>query len=154
MSEEIREIVELLMKQQERILKFMKSINIKLDKLVNQRTIVEPARKIVETLKDEEKSVEETSGQFDSANRKVGTDSTDSKPSEEVLMDLVDTTVLVITDKAILVTKKGFQKWVPFSTMESGVPIEEGAFLEDIELTEKGQWIHKKGWDKLEVRKR
>ena len=31
---------------------------------------------------------------------------------------------------------------------------EDGDYLNAVELTEKGKWIDKKGWDKLEVRKR
>ena len=75
--------------------------------------------------------------------------------TETVLMDLKEVTVLVLTEKAALFTKKGYQKWVPFSTMEAGVPLEEGKYLEDIELTEKGnKWIPDKPWDKLKVAKK
>jgi len=74
--------------------------------------------------------------------------------SEEVLMDLKEVTVMVMTEKAVLFTKKGFQKWVPLSAIESGVPLGEGKYLKDIELTPNGEkWIHEKSWDKLVVKK-
>jgi len=75
--------------------------------------------------------------------------------SEEVLMDLTEVTVMVMTEKAVLFTKKGYQKWVPLSTIESGVPLGEGKYLKDIELTPNGEkWIHEKSWDKLKVVKK
>lgn len=75
---------------------------------------------------------------------------------EEVIMDLTEVTVMVMTEKAMLVTKKGFQKWLPFSVIDGGNSnINEGDFLTDIVLTEKGsKWIPNKSWDKLEVAKR
>lgn len=74
---------------------------------------------------------------------------------EEVLMDLTEVTVMVITDKAVLFTKKGYQKWVPLSTIEDGVPLKEGKYLEDIELTDQGaKWIPNKSWEPLKVVKK
>ena len=70
-------------------------------------------------------------------------------------MDLTEVTVMVITEKAVLFTKKGYQKWVPLSTIEDGVPLEEGGYLEDIELTPQGEkWIPDKAWEKLVVAKK
>ena len=77
--------------------------------------------------------------------------------SEEVLMDLTEVTVMVCTEKAVLVTKKGYQKWIPISTIEDcdNSKINEGDFLTDIVLTEKGsKWIPNKSWDKLKVVKK
>lgn len=133
------------------IIKLLGSINIKLDKLVNRETIEKPAKKIVETLKQEEivnHTVEE---------------------GEVVLMDLKNVTIMASTEKALLVTKEGLQKWIPKSTIlgvffrdwKEGkilltdlTGLEDGDYLNEVELTEKGAWIAKKGWDKLEVRKR
>ena len=79
-----------------------------------------------------------------------------SEITGEVLMDLKEVTVMVHTEKAILVTKKGFQKWIPISTIEDGDDgINEGDFLTNIVLTEKGsKWIPNKSWDKLKVVKK
>jgi len=73
-----------------------------------------------------------------------------------MIMDLTEVTVIATTEKAILVTKRGYQKWLPFSVIEGGNSgINEGDFLTDIVLTEKGsKWIPDKVWDKLEVRKK
>ena len=91
---------------------------------------------------------------------------TDSKPlavvnevdplSDEVLMDLTEVTIMASTTKAYLVTKKGFQKWIPISTIEGGDPeLEDGTFCEGIYLTEKAEkWVHKKPWEKLKIMKK
>lgn len=78
----------------------------------------------------------------------------DLEVEEEVIMDLKEVTVMVITDKAALFSKKGYQKWVPLSALESGVPLEVGGYLENIELTPNGEkWVPEKSWDKLVVKK-
>ena len=73
--------------------------------------------------------------------------------TEEIIMDLKDVQCIATTEKAILVTKKGYQKWIPISQIsENTKAIEEGDFLEDIELNEKAKnWIPDKPWDKFEV---
>ncbi len=81
---------------------------------------------------------------------------------EEVLMDLTEVTVIAITEKAMLVTKKGYQKWLPNSTIEHYIKqdsnfteVIEGDFLDDIELTAKGKkWIPDKSWEPFKVVKK
>ena len=122
------------------VMKMFTAINKRLDKLANQRT----ASKRVDVIPDDAESM-------------GWVDQPDSKPSEEdaVLMDLSKVTILVVTEKAVLVTKEGMQKWVPLSQIAGAQEIKEGEYLFNLKLTEKGEgWIHKKGWDKLEVLKR
>jgi len=150
MSEDMLSLIEFLKPYLDNGLKLIGSINIKLDKLVNLRT-KDMAKEIVETLKQEE-----------IVNHTV-------EKGEEVLMDLKNVTIMASTEKALLVTKEGLQKWVPKSTIlgvffrdykEGKIlltdleGLEDGNYLNEVELTEKGAWIDKKGWDKLEVRKR
>ena len=92
---------------------------------------------------------------------------------EEVIMDLTEVTIMVITDKAILAVKKGYQKWIPKSLIgsiavgdgEEYIEIElinEGDFLSNILLRDKNEaeknspedWFPKKSWEKYEVKKR
>lgn len=77
--------------------------------------------------------------------------------TEAVLMTPDEVTMLVKTDLAMLVTKKGFQKWIPFSMMPdiSKDDYEAGEYIEKITIKEdKSKWFNEiKGWDKLEVRK-
>ena len=54
-EKDILDLIVVIGKTQELQIKLLGSINIKLDKLVNQETIEKPAKKIVETLKQEEK---------------------------------------------------------------------------------------------------
>lgn len=131
-----------------------------MDELINIRAILEriadamerlvigwDARQITQVLKEEDKD-------FMGFPAKKFTKET-LEVEEEVLMDLTEVTVMVITEKAVLFTKKGYQKWVPLSTIEDGVPLEEGGYLEDIELTDNGaKWIPDKSWDKLKVVKK
>ena len=73
---------------------------------------------------------------------------------EEVIMDLKDITIMVITEKAILVFKKGFQKWLPKSTIKEPTEFVEG-FFGHIVLTKDGEgWIPEESWDKYEPKKR
>ena len=78
--------------------------------------------------------------------------------AEEVLMDLTEVTVIFKTDKSVLVTKKGFQKWVAFSLMDGKTKddFEFSDYVEDIPIREdKSVWFNeKKSWDKLEVAKK
>ena len=81
----------------------------------------------------------------------------DLEVTEEVIMDLTEVTIMVITGKAILAVKKGFQKWVPKSTIKEfdNLDISEGDFLKDIPLTEAAEkWLPEKLWEKYEVKKR
>ena len=78
------------------------------------------------------------------------------EPKEEVFMDLKDVQCVATTNMAMLVTKKGYQKWIPFSQVQGGDEgAEAGVYYDDIPLTPNGEnWIHKKSWDKFEVYKR
>ena len=158
MSEDMLSLIEFLKPYIENGLKILGSINIKLDKLVNQETIEKPAKKIVETLKAEEDETlvkPQKSPSMATTGLNTSEMAADSKPSDVVLMDLKGVTIMVVTDKAILVIKKGFQKWIPLSCVVDEEDWEDGLYLETITLTDAGdKWIHKKGWDKLEVRKR
>ena len=76
---------------------------------------------------------------------------------ETVLMSPNEVTMLVKTGLSMLVTKKGFQKWIPFSLMpeidkDSYNP---GEYIEIITIKDdKAKWFNEiKSWDKLEVRK-
>ena len=110
-----------------------------LEHLVEQGRILKDSKAIAKVLKAEDQ-------QFNKESLEI---------NEEVLMDLTEVTVMVITEKAVLFTKKGYQKWVPLSTIEDGVPLEEGGYLEDIELTPQGEkWIPDKAWEKLVVAKK
>ena len=76
---------------------------------------------------------------------------------EEVLMNLKEVTIMVVTEKAIMVVKRGYQKWIPKSTIKDSdaMTFEEGIFAEDIPLTDKGEkWIPNEYWEKYEVQKR
>lgn len=73
---------------------------------------------------------------------------------EEVIMDLKEVTVMAQTKLSLLVSKKGYQKWVAFSLMANGNPnIPDGSYLEDIQIRDdKKAWFNeKKSWDKLQV---
>lgn len=76
-----------------------------------------------------------------------------TEETEEVIMDLTKVQCIAVTDKAILVTKEGYQKWIPLSQIsENTKTIEAGDFLEEIELIEKAKkWIPDKSWDKFKV---
>lgn len=143
------------------IFKLVKSVNLKLDKLVNQK-IVSEAKVIVDGLKaeDGEQSVSEGSGASGIINKDASF--TDSKPSEEVIMDLKEVTIIAQTEKAMLVTKKGLQKWIPISLLAGGDPeLENGTYCEELFLREKKEgeksapedWFPKKPWDKLVIKK-
>lgn len=76
---------------------------------------------------------------------------------EEVLMDLTEVTVMAMTEKAILVTKKGYQKWLPLSTIEEfgSEDVNEGDFLEEIKLNVKAsKWLPNKSWEPFKVVKK
>ena len=77
--------------------------------------------------------------------------------TEAVLMDPNEVTIMAKTDLSLLVTKKGFQKWIPFSLMPdiSKDDYNKGEYIEKIVIKEdKRIWFNeKKSWDKLEVRK-
>ena len=78
--------------------------------------------------------------------------------TEAVIMTPEGVTVIMKTPKSLLVTKKGFQKWIAFSLMEdiTEESYEIGEFIEVLTIKEdKRVWFNEvKGWDKLEVRKR
>lgn len=108
------------------IITLLGSINAKLVDLV----AVIGSRQIVETLKEEEKT-------------------------EAIIMDLTEVQVIAVTDKAILITKKGYQKWIPKSTIKDATGINEGDFLTDIELNENGaKWLPDKSWEPFKVVKK
>lgn len=98
------------------------------------------------------------------ANAIVSTLKVENKETEAIIMDLTEVTIMVITDKAILAVKKGYQKWVPKSLIEDNdiLTFEEGMFMEDIALRDKNEaeknapkdWFPKKPWEKYEVKKR
>lgn len=73
-------------------------------------------------------------------------------------MDLTEVTVIFKTDKSVLVTKKGFQKWVAFSLMDGLTKdnFEVSNYCDDIPIREdKKVWFNeKKSWAKLEVAKK
>ena len=125
-------------------LKLLNSINIKLDKLVNQRT----ASAIVETLKKEDEIMEETTKQFNN----VVKDKLES--SEEVLMDTNDVMWSFETEKAVLFVKnKGNhleQIWIPKSAID-GTYIKDGN-MQNIKIHD---WFKEKlSWAPFEVRKK
>ena len=71
----------------------------------------------------------------------------DSKPlpmTEEVLQDLTGVEPMVETDKAVLVVKNNYQKWIPKQYLVGdymmGVTV-------DLKLSKGGAWVLKKTWD-------
>lgn len=75
---------------------------------------------------------------------------------EEIFMDLTEVTIEAQTNAAILVTKKGFQKWVPKSLIITPFDyneIKKGKYLEFIKLTPVGnKWFHdKKAWEEYKI---
>ena len=113
-----------------------------LDKLVNKNI----AREMIQGLKAEDQELQVDTIVYDGL-----------EVEEDVIMDLTEVTIMVITGKAILAVKKGFQKWIPKSTIKEfdKLDINEGDFLKDIPLTEAAEkWFPKKVWDKYEVKKR
>ena len=114
--------------------------------LLERNQTVEAAKQIIAELKGEDKELQVDTITYDNLDVK-----------EEVIMDLTEVTIMVITGKAILAVKKGFQKWIPKSTIEEfdKLDINEGDFLKDIPLTEAAEkWFPKKVWEKYEVKKR
>lgn len=76
--------------------------------------------------------------------------------AEEIFMDLTEVTVEAQTPAALLVTKKGKQKWVPKSLIINPFDYEDikkGKYIEAIRLTPKGEhWFHnKKAWEDYRV---
>jgi len=72
-------------------------------------------------------------------------------------MDLKKVTIMAITEKAVLVSKKGYQKWLPLSQVDNIDKDEwqDGEYHEEILLTDKGsKWIPNKSWAKLKVIKK
>lgn len=113
-----------------------------------------------------EKSVEQTnvspegnSGNTDSKPLPVVAEviSTPTTTTEEVFMDPNDVTIIMKTPKSLLVTKKGYQKWIAFSLMADITEgsYEIGEYIEVLTIKEdKAKWFNElKSWDKLEVRK-
>ena len=81
--------------------------------------------------------------------------------TEEIIMDTNDVTVMNQTDKAILVHKQGYQKWIPKSLIEEPTEVVDGFFGHIIirdkrggEKTAPKDWFPKKPWDKYEVYKK
>ena len=77
--------------------------------------------------------------------------------TEAIIMSPNEVTVRAGTPKSLLVTKKGYQKWIAFSLMEgiSEGDYKIGEYIEEITIiAEREKWFNEvKGWDKLEVRK-
>lgn len=137
------------------------------------------AKEIVATLKAEDK-VEKSSGKNNVIKKVL--EPVESLPPdsqglpEGVIIDLTRVTIMRITNRAVLVSKEGYQKWIPISTLHEKYvsekhmnqedqkfdyklkdwEISEGVFFADkLHLNDNGEnWIHTKPWDKLEVRKR
>lgn len=131
-----------------------------LEHLVEQGRILKDSKAITKVLKAEDE-------QFNKETLEI---------AEEVLMDLSRVTIMVITLRAVLVAKEGYQKWVPISTLQdkyisekhlndedqkfdyklNDSQIKEGVFFTDsLHLNDNGEkWIHKKKWDKLQVAKK
>ena len=77
-----------------------------------------------------------------------------SSLQESVLMDLAEVTIIAETPKAILVLKKGYQKWVPISAVTGIHWMEKNTsrYFEKINLTPEGEkWIHEKPWVPFKV---
>lgn len=79
-----------------------------------------------------------------------------SKKTIEVFMDLTEVSIEAFTDKAILVTKKGYQKWVPRSVIDPQVDLsqlQKGQYYGIIPLHARGEkWFHdKKTWEVYRV---
>ena len=113
-----------------------------------------------------------------SIDRHIETTQTDSKPlpiiaevdplkeTEEVIMDLSEVTIIVQTEKSLLVSKKGYQKCVARSIITSVTFVDDetfdttdwftdGDYLAKIVIKEdKRKWFNeKKSWDKLRIMK-
>lgn len=72
---------------------------------------------------------------------------------EDVRQNLTDVFFYFKTEKAWLVIKNGYQKWVPFSLIEEPKEAVIG-FQGNIILTEEAEkWVHKKPWDKFVPKK-
>ena len=130
------------------ILEELEKIHEKLDRLLAKGSDWSTKEHMVIDLENAEKIIKE--------GRKDFPIPAEDSVTEEVIMDLTDVQCIATTEKAILVTKKGYQKWIPLSQMSPNTKtIGEGDFLEDIELTENAKkWIPDKPWDKFEVYKR
>ena len=117
-----------------------------IEQLVEQGRILKDAKAISSVLQAEDK-------QFTKETLEI---------AEEVIMDLNDVQVIVQTEKALLVTKKGFQKWIPKSFIEEPKIVADSFYGNIIIRTEKkgeeknapDDWFHKKKWDKLQVVKK
>ena len=135
MSEELVRLVDEINEQ-------IKSTN----KFVMEILAIFKANRIVDALMQEDEAVKTT--------LQVDTKVYDGlEIREEVLMDLREVTIMVVTEKAIMVVKKGYQKWVPKSQIKDNdmLTFEEGMFVENIPLTDKGEkWIPNESWDKYE----
>ncbi len=135
--------IEELATKVDNVINLFSSINSKLSKILSQLG----AKEIGEALAEEEK---------ENPIEKVET-TVETVPieEEEILMDLTDVTMMVMTKKAMLVTKKGFQKWIPLSCLATEVDgSEDGRYFKELVLSNTGKWIADKPWDKLEIRKR
>ena len=115
-------------------------------KLVEQGSISNYAKAIVEVLKVEDKDLQVDTKVYDGL-----------EVREEVLMNLKEVTIMVVTEKAIMVVKRGYQKWIPKSQIKDSdaMTFVEGVLVEDIPLTDKAEkWIPNESWEKYEVKKR
>ena len=82
----------------------------------------------------------------------------DLEKQEDVFMDLTEVTIVAQTEKALLASKKGYQKWVAFSLItNSDISNSEsymGRYFEELNIrADKEKWFHtKKSWVKFQVR--
>lgn len=71
---------------------------------------------------------------------------------ESVLMDLIQVTPMAKTEKALMVVKKGYQKWIAFSLMD--IQNWQLGVILDIKLTDKAEkWFHEKSWEPFKPQK-
>ena len=80
---------------------------------------------------------------------------------EELLMDLTDVIFMAESSKAVLVVKKGFQKWVAFSLIKEPKEITLGfqgnivlRIKNENEKTDPENWFHNKPWEKFKPQKK
>lgn len=140
-------------------------INCKLEELLdrceelsdNQKKILAMLSERSREVWDGEKEVETETvvKSFELNNHQISTDSKPSEPivTEQMLMDLTEVTVIAQTGKAVLVLKKGYQKWIPYSQLyDVEQRFEDGEFLQNLPLNEKAEkWMHNKPWDKYKA---
>lgn len=112
------------------------------DNYINKKTAVDKALPVVREVNPTKKSA---------VKEMIET----STLEESVIMDPNEVTVMANTPKSLLVSKKGYQKWIAFSLME-GIyegDYERGDYIEKITIkADKAKWFNEvKSWEKLKV---